>query len=451
MKHDAVRILLPPAVATLLPVLTLIAFPGAAMVSVLVTFWAGAAVVSLALRHCPWRSYGAYIWLVAALALLTSGAIVNVNFFTIVSGGYLDRPVLLQTDARRLWYYAGQFLNTGYTQDNSQSILTSLLFMVGVRDIFIAIMLNVIFAVLAMTVTGQIAWRMSCRRDVALWAMCGLSLMCYFMAQATILIKDVPLTLGMALSALALLCFRDRRYGAGTWALAGGLLLTALYRSPMLLFIPLGAAVMAVVLRDWRRMAVPAVAALAVWGAVALAGSLGHTMKIIDDSAGVYFLTAKAGETAAGALVGGGYPSLPLWRKILMLPATAIMQFLIPFPWTWAKHLSLAPTTCVAHMGFTWYLAGGVFIYWLFGLLRRSPRTMACIGLWAVMLYLLIAFQFGGRVSRYCLPLLPLMMPAVAYTLLTAWRRRSFRIWMGAFVLMMAAVLTVCHYLSPAV
>ena len=70
--------------------------------------------------------------------------------------------------------------------------------------------------------------------------------------------------------------------------------------------------------------------------------------------------------------------------------------------------------------------------------------------LWGVALTLITAYSDAGRASRYCLPLLPLLLPAAAQTALLDRRRRPLHVWLAIFTIILAATLAVCHHLHTA-
>lgn len=79
---------------------------------------------------------------------------------------------------------------------------------------------------------------------------------------------------------------------------------------------------------------------------------------------------------------------------------------------------------------------------------RRSPGNERRLVAWGVVLTAGIALMTSGRVSRYCLPLLPLLLPAAASAVVYARRERSLQIWMGVFVALMVPGLVICYKLQ---
>lgn len=422
-------------------------WPGVMPVRLVGAFAMVGIIVALAWHACRWRSYAGAMLLLVALTLLLCGTVANVNYFTYGSGGTLTHPVLQNTDAYLAWWAGVALIAEDVVPMYFVSYPTYLVITLFARDIFIALMPGVLCALLTLVSVGELTWQLTRRRDMATAAMVAMSLMCYFMVQATVLIKDVPLTLGMCLTALAFMrWYRKAGRAAATWGLAlAGWALVATYRPNMLYFIVLGAVIFAVRRRpDWQ-LAVIVVLSLVVW-AIIDSAIPGHP-DALRMAAGSPKYDISEVKTIAWDKVSGHYSQFPVWKKLCLLPASMVLQFLIPFPWNWCRDTVFGPTVAIAHFGFFWYLAGGVFLYWLFTSVRRSPALMVRVALWGVLLYAAIAYSYNGRISRYYMPEIPLIMPAVAYTVITAWRTRRFRIWMCTFCVLMAVALVICHHL----
>ena len=147
----------------------------------------------------------------------------------------------------------------------------------------------------------------------------------------------------------------------------------------------------------------------------------------------------------------GEYHLLPAWRRILLMPFTAAVQFFIPFPWNWLRDIDFGISLVYAHIAYPWYLFGGTAIYYTFFDLRRSPALMRAIFLWGVIIWLIPCWSFGGTISRYGLMAVPLFAPAVSFTLTRSLRRRSFIIFSSLFILLVAITLLVCHHLQSGI
>lgn len=447
MKNKMLRYGAPALVCLAVVMLATVIWPGVLAWRVALSFAVLGALTALAWRACAWRSYAGAMLLLTVLTLLLCGVVINVNYYTLCSGGSLTHPVLLNTDAYEGWWAGVALIAEDVRPNYFVCYPTYLILILFARDIFLAILPGVMSALLTLVAVGELTWRLTGRRDMALTAMVAMSTICYFLVQATVLIKDVPLTLAMTLMGLGLVrLVQGSRHAGITWTfLAASVVITATYRPNMLFFYVLGAAIFAVRRRPEWRLGLIAAAAVGAWLVVdVLVPGNPHPVELALGAEKLDFVEVK---TMAWDNVAGNYSSFPVWKKLCLLPASMVLQFLIPFPWNWARDTIFGPTVAVAHFGFPWYLAGGVFLYWLFTQMRRSPELMVRLAIWAAILYTAIAYSYNGRISRYYMPEIPLIMPAVAFTLITAWRQRRFRVWMAVFCGLMALALLVCHYL----
>ena len=420
-------------------------WPGARWSTVSLCYALVLALSVSGLRLCAWRSHAACMIVLVAVTALFIGVTVNVNYYTYGSGGSITHPMLRNSDAYRIWWAGVALIAEDVHPSYYMAYPTWILLKLFGRDFFMATVLqSSLFASLSLVVTGELAWQLTRRRDVALGAMLGMSLMCYFMVQGTLLIKDDALVLGMGLAALGIvrLC-RCRGAGdAASWlpALAGVALM--FYRPNFLLFIVLGAVIFGLRRRPDLRLAALSVIAVAVWIVIVSNIDNPDPVKMAASSERAHVMNTH---TSPWDDFIGYYPALSVLRKLVLLPASVAVQFLIPFPWNYGRDMIFGPTLAVAHFGYTWYLAGGVFLYWLFGRFRRSPVEMRLLAIWYILMYAGTAFGYSGRVSRYCLPYLPLIIPIVSCTVIDCWRSRRFITWMGVFAALMTVTLLVCH------
>ena len=146
----------------------------------------------------------------------------------------------------------------------------------------------------------------------------------------------------------------------------------------------------------------------------------------------------------------GDYYHYPEWKRLLLLPITAGVQYIIPFPWLYdlenADFMSILP-----RMREMWYFVGGTCIYYYLYIngLHYKQNNLGMWAWWPLVTFLGIAFITGGSVSRYVLPLQPLFVVIALYVLLQVKignYRRSFAIWMAVYVLMLIATLILCYH-----
>lgn len=457
MKPKSRQFILAFVLCLAMVTVSLVIWPGARFSFVIPAYMAICAIVLGVYGCCRWQSaVGGYL-LLAMTTLSTCGAIINVNYFTTVFSVGLDQPVLFNWDAATDWNRA--LYNIGLSNDpglfNSRhlaSIASGLIWIFGI-DITVPIMFNVLCYGMTLTAFGSVAYVLTDNRRVALAALVVGSTICYLYNQSTWFIKDVPITLCIATCAYVFVRWRQCR-GVKAWecAMLGAAVILLLFlRANFMYMVALGAALMAVRRNPWR-----VDARFVVVIAAAVAMRLVYTEFFVSVSAEA-LLTVDGGTTLNDSLPptkawdnmnGGNYALLPLWRQLVVLPASVVVQFLVPFPWNFGRDMIFGPTFAVAHFGFCWYYAGALILYWLFAVARKCLPTMRLIVLWGVIMTVLTAYMTAGRVSRYCLPYLPLLLPAAAYVAVNCWRRRSLWVWLGVFTALLVPTLVVCYHLQ---
>lgn len=432
-------------------------WPGARVSFVIPAYMVVMAIVMSVFSACRWRSAaGAYI-LLAMVTLSTCGVVINVNWYTTVFSTGVDSPVLLNWDAATDWDRA--LYNLGLSTDpglfNSRhlaGIAAGLMAVFGV-DITVPIMFNVLCYGLTLVAMGSIAYAMTSDRRIALGTLVAGSTMCYLFTQSTWLIKDVPVTLCIAV--IACMLVRWRMDGCSRWwewmLLAVSMVLLLFLRANFMYMVALGAGLMAL-RRDVRRLDWKFI--VVIVAAILMRMVYDHYFNSVSAEALITVdgtTTLNNHKTASRAwdkMHPGGYEDFSVGRRLLFLPASVAVQFLIPFPWNFGRDMIFAPTMVVAHFGYCWYYAGALILYWIFAAGRRSPRTMQLSAVWGVAMTVLTAWMSAGRVSRYCLPYLPLLLPCAAFVAVKMWRRRSLWVWLGVFTAILVPTLLVCHHLQ---
>ena len=114
-------------------------------------------------------------------------------------------------------------------------------------------------------------------------------------------------------------------------------------------------------------------------------------------------------------LIVDGYFGYPWWKKVILLPMTAAVQYLIPLPWGFCDDVHFGYTLAYAHISYPWYVIGGLILYFVAFEMHRASIRFQRIVEWGGLMWLVPAFLFAGTVSRYTLPILPLIIPAAVY------------------------------------
>ncbi|MDE6287711.1 MAG: hypothetical protein K2M00_02870 [Muribaculaceae bacterium] len=433
----------------------LVLWPGAGILTTAVAAAVIAVSLAIAWRGCPWYSRAGSWVLLIVMTLAILGDIINVNYYTVASGTTASNPVLVNYDACRDWSCAvmidyGDECPPQFYPGGMSYLVAGLLKVFG-RSVAIPIFFNTWCYGFAVMLIAGIGYRLAGNdRRVAFATLLTAVSMCYLFAQSTLIIKDVPLTLGMAAVV----------YVMAEWAMAGkarpqarqlvmlvaGLLMIALLREHMLLMIAVGAVMFFFGCRYDMRFAALFAGILClywIWSNYILAAPA-EVINTVTAEAHVE-IVQQSGQTAPLDNLIGDYTTLPFYTKILLLPLSVVVQFLIPFPWNFERDIIFGPVDAVAHLGYTWYFAGALILYWLFACVRRTSRPMGVTVIWGIILTCLTAYISSGRVSRYCLPLLPMMLPAAGWVLVNCRRDRALKVWLGVFAVLLAATLVICY------
>lgn len=402
-----------------------------------------------------------------AYALVVSGILVNINYFTEVSGGSYAYPVLQNTDSNADWVQAMHRLYGDAKPDarfmgriRNYSYVVEFFCWVFGRDIGMPMLFNALCYAFSLILIGGIAWQLSESRRMATIAMACAALMCYMMVQATVLLKDSMVVAAMSAIALAWARMgRQRKFDAlDFWLLAIGIGIIGFVRANMLLMVGAGALIFALrgipgrrPVRSWldARYAWVFLAVVAVFIATRIV--FPHTPQVAENievhhNTGVFVHHQYVAPW--DDMLADDYEDMSIGRRLLWLPASVVVQFLIPFPWNFARDMVFGPTECVAHFGYFWYFAGALFLYWLFAAWKESPESLRRLAVWAILLTAVTAYMTSGRVSRYCLPFLPMILPASAWVLDRCAACRSLWIWLAVFAAFLAPTLIVCHHLQ---
>lgn len=405
---------------------------------------------------------GAYV-LLGAATLLSIGIIINVNYFTIGSGGTDAAPVLYNSDAWRTWNDALYHLGAGgeaipTTYGMYGGIIAAVMSVTGI-SVSAGLMVSMVAILVSILCSGIIAWRLTANRRIAAVSMACAAAVCYFLTSGTLLIKDAWVCASFAMVGVGFASSGDRSMLRIITPVYIGAIMLLLVRPNMLLAIAIGT-VMCILpaaveaenrRRAWTYIGLCAGFCILLWG-------VGNIAKITPDADGIISMSISnewirydAPNQLAYYNFIGDYSTIPVYFKIAILPVTAAVQFLIPFPWNWGRDILYGPTSFYAHIAYPWYLFGLMAFYYLFyarheyRINRTIPyfrlKTVTRLVLWAMLCWLIPCYLFGGTISRYGLMAVPLVAPAVSMALLGP--RHSLRNWMSwAGVILLVVLVT---------
>lgn len=402
------------------------------------------------IRYTPLSSRGAVIVMATSSTLISLGIILNVWYFTTFSGGTPADPVLYNTDAHRAWNDAlwrlGDVSATAAHPAHGLfgAVIATWIAIFG-QSIAVAIIPCMPLLLGSLILTGMTTLRLGYDRRTAIIAMTATAAVCYWLATGMILLKDAYVIAAVAMAAYSL---AGRRSISAVWFTAAVIVLFfvrpnyILFLIAALFIVPRG--------RDCLTMRFGmAILALFVW-------SIPHLLEITpsvssvatsDQATLVHYDEPR--QMALYSLIGD-YKTLAWYTKIALLPVSVAVQFLIPFPWNYMRDVPFGVSQIWAHFAYCWYVFGGILLYYLARTVKRRTGLTPTLRLtlWGVFCWLVPCYLDGGTISRYGLPAVAVMAPAVAVTLLNSWRSRRFLTAMACWAIVLAAVLIVCHYLQ---
>lgn len=423
--------------------------------------------VSVIYRYTPWYSNkGRWILLVAS-TLLSVGVIANVHYFTVALGGTTELPVLNNPDAHR--YYYDALASVGHPvgvfsplKQHGYGLLISWLWRITGITIVSPLVVNMMAILLCIIVSGGITWQVlrNCgnRTSQSTIAMSLTAVVCYYLNSGTLLLKEAGVCFAMVLVALSFTGIyatpKMLRNKVLLWIGFGvGCILLAFMRHTYLLMIPIGALVM---LR-WNRQSVATGVIMAISGVaiMVVCAKLTEEPSVVGLPQGaIQGITVKtsffydhAQHRAYNDIVAG-YFDIPIWKRLLYLPMSAVVQYLVPFPWNFARDMGFGYTLAYAHVAYPWYAVGGLVLYYLFVGWHKSPRILIRMSLCGVVLWLIPAYLFAGTVSRYGLPMLPMLVPSAVYVVACCRHSRMFRWWCVGYIVLLVLTLVVAYNLQ---
>ncbi len=453
-------------VALALVVAALMALPGLSLlpsVAVFAVVWVMIAMVYKK-TGCV-SSLGWYTLLVSA-TLLAVGVVANVHFFTIANGGTISSPIVENPDMER-YLNAAMWWNdhsTGYLWSRNSAgygvVVCGLWKLTGV-SIFTPLVVNMLAMLLTVIGAGVLTRQLlSGHTDwddskVAAGGMVAAACVTQFLFGGTLLLKEALTSLCLVSSAIGVVAISRRGdWGRGLPLFVVSAILLGVLRHWWVV-IPISGLMLAI-RRDLRHNLVlfgTGVVAVACWQGLDVllfdgikSVDMTHIVAGNRESSFIYDHSWRSAYT--DFLISIRYFELPAWQQALWLPVTGLTQFLIPFPWNFLGDSTFPPTGVAIKFSYPWYLFGGVFVYYLLGKLRHSPRMLLGISLWAFVFWLGFAWLSAGTVSRYGATLVPLLAPAVVYVVASSMERKSFKVWCAGYAIMLIITLMVAYTLQ---
>lgn len=404
-------------------------------------------------------SGGEYI-LLAAWATVTLGAICNGWYYTTAMGATVSDPVFANFDSMRDWNDATALL-AGERPLAAYGFLVSML-RLACNDVMMVIGFNVMCYLLTIVLIGRITFELTEDKRTVFISMLMTALIAYLWAQATTVIKDAPVALLMSVLTLIMVRMRrqsvdKRRNESGNWYVNHPIeCLVMIFALVLLAFIRINAMFMVVLMAVVMSLGqgkdkAPAVALIALFAIAAyfLSVYMGThapspvALVAVDPRAEA--VMADTHTAPWDNLLGGDYTALPLYMKLLWLPASVVLQFLLPFPWNFESAYIFGPAKVVSRIGVVWYYCGALLLWWLATQWRQASATTRRLVTCGILLTIITAYLNSGRASRYCLAYLPMLLPASAMAC-NYLRQLSMRRWLIIFTALLIATLLICYH-----
>ena len=389
--------------------------------------------------------------LLAVLILLVCVSYESLLKWTALDGYSLERPNLLN-DSRNyykwaLYRYDGSVEPTHAVFPGFPLMLLALWKVLGLSVIWPQAM-NMMFTMTTVVLAGQITRRVLAGRVAAqpttlvTGGMALMLLLPYFLMSGVGILKEAPTSVAVAMAGYSLssMVARDEDRHHLWWDLLVLVLacaLLTLVRTTFLYTIAVGVVVMTTAhpRRDWAvSLGMLALIALClVIGNSLAAYSFDRHSEIL--SGGWNMQRQFNGSSIYKGLIGFYFLYSP-WHKLLLLPVTMSIQFLLPLPWANGVEAPLLLSS-ISRMIYCWYLFGGTALFYYVVMSWRRRESLGVWAWWPALIYAALAYVMAGSMARYLLPFEPLMVPIVMYVLYRLYeghRRRAYGMWMLSLV-----------------
>ena len=369
-------------------------------------------------------------------------------------------------DAHRYWNYAEAFYSqTDFPRSRSSfglSAITAASWMVFGKNLIPPICINICLTISTVVLMGNVTLHLIANRtgrsaqSVATLAMLASSVLFYWLSHAMQMLKEPIISFGVALCALALARTIESRHSAPRFAwrdvavFALGTVLVASARSPYALVMAAGALMCTIYRRPRFSVLTMAVCAVMAYCLVYLA-----TQTLLMRPVQLFVEGKNAQLVSNQFIIGisqipyyniiGDYFTYPWWKKLLLLPFTSMVQYVIPFPWLFSSpHID----EVFPRIGLGAYIVGGMALFYIFFLSWRRPTRLTAFTAWAILCFVTPAYAVAGSVSRYVTPFQLLFVPMAVYVLvllLENQHRKKFTIFAVAYAVVLAITLILCY------
>lgn len=424
-----------------------------------------AAAITIAIHRRLLHGSTAGEWVLSITATVMSlGITLNTYYFTSVLGGTLDAPVLLNSDALRYFTYAENLYDGDFSAAFGDflgiPIITAALWAVLGKSIVWALTACMALTLMAISLSGRLAAiLLRHSRPSSALAMALTAAVCHFTGQGMVLLKEPLIYFAFLLTAIPLAHFYmgNRISARLIVTFVVGCILTALVRSHALHFVTLGLFMFLPMQFTRKRILTVAVATVCIFACIAGGGYLSHTgtvkhSNIVSGSGSMpeAYLGDDSRYDGYKSLLGDYY-NRPIYQRIALLPATAAVQYAVPFPWNFVRDTEFGYSQAWNHITWPWYAIGCIILFYFIWLWRKKSTPLRLWALWAAICWLIPAYLFGGSVSRYVMPFIPILVPLALVVIgeLRSHRHITpFKWWATSYAVVLILALTACFFIQ---
>lgn len=410
--------------------------------------------------------YGQWLLLIVGLALAVY-AIISIKRWTVDVGGSFVYPRMKADDSAyykwALFYLDGRCPEPKVGFKGVSIIMVWLWKAFGVSIVW-PVAFNYMLILLSVVMTGKLAVRLFGNKlddinpkIISVLAMLIVSLLGFLLSQSLRIQKEAACTLGIVLIGYVLAGMsqkeKKRVQNKDIVLFVIGCLILAFVRTSYAYFAAIGAIMMGLTNhhKRWKEGVFLCFIALGITllFSFIFAYSFGQQYRTVAGGESMDKAFKIGLEQQSYAALIGDYYFYPIWKRLLLLPVTAGVQYIIPFPWIY-EHFEINALSVLPRFRFMWYFVGGVciFYYLYISILHNKQNHLGVWSWWPLVVFFIIAYITGGTVSRYILPLQPLFAVIALYVILNVWKgkfRNSFTIWIIVYSFIMIALLLVCY------
>lgn len=392
------------------------------------------------------RSIGAMTVIAVASAALSVGVILNTWGYTTAACCTPDNPYLVNSDSNRWWQAAIHFLDpaegaAAHPSHGLYGYMLGCIMWVFGKNVGVALITSMFFIMVSLVLTGVLTRRITRNDRVAVVAMACTASVCYWLTMGTLILKDAFVIMSLLIGAVSL-TYSEKRF---LLLISFAAILLFAVRPGAILFLVPGILLLKFRKnhRVWPVCAV--VICIAIWILPDLLGLTEGFEKTVMADVSANEAYNSPNQLALYRIIGNYDSTL---KKILLLPLTAVVQFFIPFPWNFSRDIPFGMTEAYAHVAYPWYLFGLIFLYYLVTQRHTFREPLYLFSLWAILIWLIPCYLFAGMVSRYGLPMVALMAPAVAVTLMRNLKARRFYIFLVFGCVLVSGILILAYNLQ---